>query len=146
MRLHQKQQTQLPRKSSKVSCWVYYPRALLDLENDQLSQCLDNSGKAVMQFLFTCTHKVTHAALYHPPHCKYKQAAKICKAALLIPKFSKCLAYETIFGFNSELIYTRIRFQSMKPQRALKREESRSTVACGKPKPRKLLLCTALLN
>lgn len=60
VRLHQKQQTQFLRKTSKVSCWVYYQE--LDLEKDQLSQCLDNSGKAVMQFLFACTHKVTHAA------------------------------------------------------------------------------------
>lgn len=60
VRLHQKQRTQFLRKTSKVSCWVYYQE--LDLEKDQLSQCLDNSLKAVMQFLFACTHKVTHAA------------------------------------------------------------------------------------
>lgn len=69
----------VPEKNLKSFMLGLLPRALLDLEKDQLSQCLDNSGKAVMQFLFACTHKVTHAALYHPLHRKYKQAAKICK-------------------------------------------------------------------
>lgn len=58
VRLHQKQRTQFLRKTSKVSCWVYYQE--LDLEKDQLSQCLDNSLKAVMQF-FIRLHTQSHS-------------------------------------------------------------------------------------